>query len=172
MRESSLSTRVFSYADWVGCIDDRRSTWGFVVYLGENLVFWFAKKQLMSRSSTETEYKCLAKAIVEVVLVETIMKQLRIVWHAWSVEFVLWQLSATYMTTNLVFQAHTKHIKVDYHFMRERVASMLLSNQDIFIKRLDSWWFTKMLPVRKLIEFWYNLNIGSCGWGEMLEEVT
>jgi hypothetical protein len=29
----------FSYVDWLGDIDDRRSTGGFEVYLGRNVVF-------------------------------------------------------------------------------------------------------------------------------------
>jgi hypothetical protein len=38
--KSSLTPKAFSDADWAECPDDRRSTSGFAVYLGENLVFW------------------------------------------------------------------------------------------------------------------------------------
>lgn len=55
------SLSAFSDADWAGCPNDRRSTGGFAIYLGSNLVSWCAKKQkTISRSSIESEYKALA----------------------------------------------------------------------------------------------------------------
>jgi hypothetical protein len=51
----------FSNADWAGCLDDRRSTRGFAIFLGSNLVSWSAWMQpTVSRSSTDAEYKALA----------------------------------------------------------------------------------------------------------------
>jgi histone deacetylase 1/2 len=38
--ELSIDTDV----DWAGCVDDRRSTSGYVVYVGPNLVSWSSKK--------------------------------------------------------------------------------------------------------------------------------
>jgi hypothetical protein len=64
----------FTEADWAGCPDDRHSTWGFAVYFSANLISWSARKQaIVSRSSTEAEYKALANAAIEVMWVHKIL---------------------------------------------------------------------------------------------------
>ena len=53
-----LTLSAYTDADWAGDPDDRRSTSGFLVYLGHNAITWSAKKQpIVSRSSTESEYR-------------------------------------------------------------------------------------------------------------------
>ena len=46
-----------SDADWVGCVDDRKSTSGTTFFLGGCLVSWSSKKQsLVSLSTAKAEY--------------------------------------------------------------------------------------------------------------------
>ena len=61
-----------------------------------------------------------------------------------------------------MFHARTKHIEVDYHFVRERVAQKLLSIQYVSTGDQVADGFTKPLPVRQLEVFKNNLNLGSC----------
>lgn len=58
----ALSLTAYTDADWAGDPFDRRSTSGFVIFLGTNPVFWCAKKQptIATRSSTEAEYRAMA----------------------------------------------------------------------------------------------------------------
>ncbi|XP_016544176.1 uncharacterized mitochondrial protein AtMg00810-like [Capsicum annuum] len=53
----TLVVNGFSDADWAGCPDDPRSTHGYCIFLGPNLVSWCSKKQkVVARSSIESKY--------------------------------------------------------------------------------------------------------------------
>ena len=57
----SLELHAYSDVDWVGDPHTRRSTTGYIVFLGTNPLTWVSKKQpTVSRSSTEAEYRALA----------------------------------------------------------------------------------------------------------------
>lgn len=158
-RSLSMLVSAFSDADWVGCTDDRRSTSGFAVFLGSNLISWSAKKQAtVSRSSTEAEYKSMANTTAEIMWVQTLLAEIGVKAPR-SARLWCDNLGATYLSANPVFHARTKHIEVDYQFVRERVSQGLLQVWFISTKDQVADGFTKALPVKQLDEFKNNLNL-------------
>ncbi|XP_014494690.1 uncharacterized protein LOC106756682 [Vigna radiata var. radiata] len=67
-RGASLNVLGYSDADWARCIETRRSTYGYSIFLGGNLVSWSSKKQpTVARSSCESDYRVMANAAAELI---------------------------------------------------------------------------------------------------------
>ena len=73
----------------------------------------------------------------------------------------LWcdNLGATYLSANPIFHARAKHIEIDFHFVRERVAQKLLDIRFIPTGDQVADGFTKPLQLSQLQAFKNNLNL-------------
>jgi hypothetical protein len=78
-RSSSTLLSAFSDVDQASCSGDRKSIGGFAVFFGPNLISSCANKQkIVSRSSTEVEYKVMANDMKELMWIQTILRELHI----------------------------------------------------------------------------------------------
>ncbi|RVX04841.1 Retrovirus-related Pol polyprotein from transposon RE1 [Vitis vinifera] len=142
-----FTIQAYTDADWGAQPDDRRSSSGYLVYLGNNLVSWTASKQkVVSRSSAESEYRGLAIATAEIIWTQALLSELCI--SITSIPTLYYDnISAYYMAKNPVFHARTKHIEIDLHFIWDQVLHNKLQLQyipstdqpaDILTKHLTS----------------------------------
>jgi hypothetical protein len=151
--QTTLDLSAFSDADWAGCLITRRSTTGYCIFLGKNIISWCSKKQhTISRSSTEAEYRSMANTTSEITWLTFLLKDLNIPLKSTPVLYCD-NLSALHLTINPVFHARSKHIELDYHFVRERVALGHLITRHINSSNQIADIFTKPVSKAALIYF-------------------
>ncbi|KDP32454.1 hypothetical protein JCGZ_13379 [Jatropha curcas] len=157
---STMQLHGFADADWAGCPVTRRSTTGYCTFWGSNLISWCAKKQhTVSQSSTEAEYRAMAHTAVELTWLTYLLKDFAIPLTNPSVLFCD-NLSALYLTVNPVFHARSKHIELDYHFVRERVAQGNLVTKHVPTTQQITDIFMKPIHKSALALFHSKLHLG------------
>ena len=150
----------YSDADWARCIETRRSTYGYSIFLGGNLVSWSAKKQpTVSRSSCESEYRALANTASEIIWITHLLRELHVL-PSGRPTLLCDNRSALFLSQNPISHKRAKHIDINYHFVRELVMSGKLHTKFVSSLLQLADFFTKSLP-RPLFEYFRSkLRVG------------
>ncbi|XP_062104494.1 uncharacterized mitochondrial protein AtMg00810-like [Humulus lupulus] len=112
----------YTDADWGGCPDTHRSTSSYCVFLGDNLISWSSKRQpTFSKSSAEAEYRGVANVVSETCWIRNLLLELHCPIRKATLVYCD-NVSAIYLSSNPVQHQRTKHIEMDIHFVREKVA--------------------------------------------------
>ncbi|KAM6559603.1 hypothetical protein CsatA_028842 [Cannabis sativa] len=143
---SSLHLRGFSDSDWATCPITRRSTTGFCIFIGDCLISWKTKKQpTVSKSSAEAEYRALAATTSEMTWIQYLLKDLHIQ-QPTSAFIYCDNQSAIHIANNPTFHERTKHIELDCHFIREKIANSTIRLIPVSSNLQLADAFTKPLP--------------------------
>nr|KYP49734.1 Retrovirus-related Pol polyprotein from transposon TNT 1-94 [Cajanus cajan] len=145
--KANSDTRLHAYVDvdWGSCIDSRRSTTGFCIFLGNSLISWKAKRQkTVSRSSAEAEYRSLASVASELVWLKNLLTDFQV--NTTHAAVYCDNKAAIHIAFNPTFHEKTKHLEIDLHFVREQVSRGMLKLFHVrkFHQLADV--FTKALP--------------------------
>ena len=101
----------YSDSDWACDSSDMRSTSGFCVYLGNNLVSWLVKKQhSVSWSSTEAEFRSLVALVVEIKWIKSLLTELHVIQ---TKPPLLWCDNQGVITANPVLHSKSKPFELD-----------------------------------------------------------
>ncbi|GJT64114.1 ribonuclease H-like domain-containing protein [Tanacetum coccineum] len=158
-RSTTSQLIAYSDADWAGCPATRRSTSGYSIFLGENLLTWSFKRQdTLSRSSAEAEYREVANVVAETSWIRNLLCELHTPLFTTTLVYCD-NVTAVYMSANPVQHQRTKHIKIDIHFVRDRVAAGHVRVLHVPSRFQYANIFTKGLPYPLFTDFRSSLSV-------------
>jgi hypothetical protein len=144
---------LYADADYGRCPDTRRPILGILYKIGDAPIEWSSKRQpTVAMSTTEAEYRVLSDAAKNVVYLHRLMNEIGM--NTSEPLYILSDnQSCIKLVDNPVLHARTKHIEIQYHFIRERTQvgdiivdyiPMAEQQADILTKPLDYYSFTTL----------------------------
>ncbi|GJY32620.1 retrovirus-related pol polyprotein from transposon TNT 1-94 [Tanacetum coccineum] len=119
-KDSGFELIAYSDADLAGCLDDYKSTYRGIQFLGDKLVSWSSKKQDCTTISTpKAEYVSLSACYAQVIWMRTQLLDYGF-WYN-KIPMYFDSKSAIAISCNPVQHSRTKHINIRYHFIKEHV---------------------------------------------------
>ena len=118
-------TQIIGYTDasWADEKERSRSTTGFLIYLGKNLIHWGSKLQKTQALSTaEAEYMAATTGIQEIQHLKNILEELEIKEAKIPIIYCDNEAAVTIMQGNGTTKSRTKHMRLRYHYIRQYVS--------------------------------------------------
>uniref|UniRef100_A0A0A9WLY1 Retrovirus-related Pol polyprotein from transposon TNT 1-94 n=1 Tax=Lygus hesperus TaxID=30085 RepID=A0A0A9WLY1_LYGHE len=149
---NATTLNAYTDADWANGTD-KKSTSGFAIFHGNNLVSWGSKKQvLVALSSTESEYIGAALATMELVYIQGIMVDICPKVKMKSTLFID-NMSASSLIKSYENSKRTKHIDVKFHYVKDMYRKGEVDIQYVPTAENVSDIFTKALNYDKFEKF-------------------
>ena len=135
-----------------------RSTAGYVFLLAGGAISWSSKRQqTVAVSSTEAEYMAATHASKEALWLKRFVSDLG--WEQSTVKVFCDNQSALKMMKNPTYHARTKHISVQYHFIRELIEAKELAFQFVGTNLQCADFLTKGVTREKLELFRFEVGL-------------
>ena len=149
----------FTDADW-GSSDDRRSIGGYTFLLNGSAISWNSKKQsTVALSSTEAEYMALTQAVKESIWLQALLLDLGAQKHLEEIRNIyIDNQGASALARNPEYHARTKHIDIQYHFVRQHIETNKITLTHCPTSETTADIFTKALPQAAFTK--HNLGLG------------
>lgn len=155
----------YTDADWAGDPDTRRSTSGYVFDLGSAVVSWSSKRQpVVATSSCEAEYRGQANAAKEAIWLKRLFQELspdseggdgdaEVKTAPSTVVIYADNQGAIALAKNPTDHSRTKHIEIQQHFVREKVAEGEIELEYVRTEDMVADGLTKALPRDSFLRF-------------------
>lgn len=113
----TVKSQICLDSDYVGDLDDRKSTSGYIFMKGSAVVLWCSSKQLIvTLSTTKVEFVAVTSCACHAIWLEKILKKLDFEQEGPTVTYCD-NSSTIKISKNKVLQGRSKHIVVQYHFL-------------------------------------------------------
>lgn len=159
--KSAAQLTAYCDSDSVNCAFSRKSTSGFCIMLGASPISWKTKKQtVVARSSAEVEYRSMALASCEVTWLSTLLHDMGITDLPHTV-LNCYNQAALAIAANPVLHERTKHVEIDCHYIRDKVAAREIVTKHVpsYVQVADM--FTKQLSVKQHSYLMHKLGVAS-----------
>ena len=126
---NTLEVVGFSDSDYAGCVDDKKSTFGFIFMMAEGAVSWKSVNQTLTTSSSmETKYVTCYEATCHAIWLRNFISALEVV-HSISRLLKLFydNAAAVSFSRNTRSTSCSKHIDVKFFYVKEKVSESLIS---------------------------------------------
>ena len=112
---------MYNNVDWVGIVDDRRTTSYYFTFVGGNLMTWKSKKQnIVALSSTEAEFKSMTLGLCEALWLILLLQELSYLFGQ-PIQLFYDNKATRDIAHNPIQHDLTKYVKVDRFFMKEKL---------------------------------------------------
>ena len=157
---NALTLYGYSDSDFASDTSDRRSTMGYAFMLNGGAITWATQKQRsVSTSTTEAEYVGLCNAAKEAVWIRNFLQQIgrsQYIGEGQPTRIYGDNQGALSLVRNPELHARTKHIDVQYHYVRELKERGVITEEYIPTSEMAADCLTK--PLKK-DPFWKNLKL-------------
>jgi hypothetical protein len=137
----------YTDADWGGDTATRRSTSGYLFNVGSGVISWSSKRQpTVALSSCESEYMGQTQATKEAIWLRRLLNELLDAEEPVATVIFGDNQGAIALSKNPQHHARTKHIDIQQHFVREKVAEGLVEIRHVSTADQIADGLTKPLP--------------------------
>ena len=120
-RNNDFKITGYTDADWPRDQTDRKSTSGYFIFVGKNLVTLRSKKQkVVARSSAEAEFRGMAHGVCELLWIKRIIQDLGLR-HLEPMMLHCDNKAAIAIANNPVQHDRTKHVEVHRNFIKDHL---------------------------------------------------
>ncbi|KAL4278674.1 hypothetical protein GQ457_03G016420 [Hibiscus cannabinus] len=132
--------------NWCGDIDDRKSTSGYVFFMGDIAFTWLSKKQtIVTLSTCEAKYLAASWCVCHAIWLRNLLSKMMLKQAAGTVIHVE-NKSSIELAKNPVNHERSKHIDVHFHFIRDHVKEGNVELVHVASQDQVADIFTKSLP--------------------------